>query len=407
MTCRWLMNGVAVLTLHKKSVTACCIAPEGKEIRTFGTMTRDILEMADWLELKGCTHVAMEGTGVFWKPMYNLLEDQGFELLVVNAKHIKAAPGCETDVKDAEWIAELLRHGLLRGSYIPDRSQRELRELVRYGKSLIRERASEANRVQKALEGANIKLSAVATDVLGVSGRAILNELVAGRKDPEVLASLAKGRLREKKEELEKALEGVVGRRLRFMLAIQLGHIDSLDESIERLSQEIEARMRPFEEALHRLQTIPGVGRRTAELMATELGTEMSGFPTHRHLASWAGLCPGNNESAGKRLSGRIRRGSPWLREGLVEAARAAARTKSTYLSAQYNRIAARRGSKRAAIAVAHTILVIAYYLLKRGTTYHELGHTYFDERDKSALVRRTVKRLESLGYRVTLEQAA
>lgn len=385
------------LDMHKKSVTACCITPEGKEIRTFGSMTKDLLEMADWIASKGCTHVAMESTGVFWKPIYNLLEEQDFQLLVVNAKHIKAVPGRKTDVKDAEWIAELLRHGLLQGSYIPDRPQRELRELLRYRKSLIRERASEVNRIQKTLEGANIKLGSVASNVLGATGRAILEALIAGLSCPQLLASLAKGRLRDKKEELERALQGLVSRHIRFMLIVQLSHIDALDEAIDQVSREIEERMRPFEEELHRLETIPGVGKKTAELIIAEVGTDMSRFPSHKHLASWAGLCPGNNESAGKRSSSRTRKGDPWLREALVEAARAAARTKGTYLCAQYHRIAARRGRKRAAVGVAHTILIIAYHILKHGTVYRELGPNYFDEIDKTAVVRRSVKRLENL----------
>jgi len=395
------------LDVHKKSVTACCITPEGKETRTFGTMTEDILAMADWLRSKGCTHVAMESTGVYWKPVYNLLEDYEFELLVVNAKHVKAVPGRKTDVKDAEWLADLLRHGLVRGSYIPNREQRELRELVRYRKALIRERASEVNRVQKVLEGANIKLSSVASDVLGVSGRSILMELIGGRSDPELLASLAKGRLRDKREELERALEGRVSSHLRFMLTVQLMHVDSLDEAIEKLSREIEERMRPFEDRLVNLQTIPGVGERTAELILSEVGPDMSRFPSHRHLASWAGLCPGNNESAGERHSGRTRKGSPYLRAGLVEAARAAARTRYTYLSAQYHRIAARRGSKRAAVAVAHTILVIAYHILSRGVTYEELGGDYFDRRSQDQLVSRLARRLARLGYKVIPTQEA
>ena len=395
------------LDVHKKTVTACCITPEGREPRTFGTTTRELMEMADWIMAKECTHVAMESTGVYWKPIYNLLEDEGLELLVVNAQHIKTVPGRKTDVKDAEWIADLLRHGLLKGSYIPDRAQREPRELIRYRKSLIRERASEVSRLQKTLEGANVKLSSVASDIMGVSARKILEALIGGREDPAALASLAKGRLKDKRAELEKALEGLFNRHTRFMLAVQLGHIDSLDEAIENLSLEVERRMRPFEEDQRRLESIPGVGRRTAELILAEIGTDMTRFPTHRHLASWTGLCPGSNESAGKRQTGRIRKGSPWLKDGLVEAARAAARTKGTYLSSQYHRLAARKGAKRAAVAVAHTIIVIAYHLLLRGTTYQDLGYNYLDERDKSAAVRRAVKRIESLGYRVSLEQVA
>ena len=318
------------LDVHKKSVTACCITTAGKEIRTFGTMTHELLQMADWIESHGCTHVAMESTGVFWKPIYNLLEASEMELLVVNAAHIKAVPGRKTDVKDAEWIADLLRHGLVRSSFIPDLPQREMRELVRYRKTLIRERASEINRIQKTLEGANIKLSSVASNVMGASGRAILQQLVSGVRDPALLASLAQGRLKNKQKELEKALNGISTSHTRFMLANQLAHIDAMDEVIENLSQEIEVRNRPFEQALLRLQTIPGVGQATAEMMLSSLGADMSRFPTHKHVSSWAGMCPGNNQSGGKRNSGKTTKGDPWLREALVEAARAAARTKGT-----------------------------------------------------------------------------
>jgi len=395
------------LDLHKKTVAACVTTPEGRETRTFGTMTADILALADWLQSMGVTHVAMEATGVYWKPVYNLLEPYGFELIVVNAQHIKQVPGRKTDVQDAEWIADLLRHGLVRGSYIPSRPERELRELVRYRKTLIRERSNEVNRVQKVREGANIKLASVATDVMGKSGRAMLEAMVAGTTDPKVLAALAKGRLQDKQPELEQALQGLVGPHQRLLLSTQLRHIDFLDREIETLSEEIAERMRPFEEALGRLETIPGVGRRTAEVLAAEIGMDMSRFPTAAHLASWAGMCPGNNESAGKRKSGRTRKGSPWLREALTEAARAAARTRNTYLSAQYHRLAARRGAKRAAVAVGHTILIIAYHILKGGTTYKDLGANYFDERDKVATVRRAMRRLESLGYKVTVEPMA
>lgn len=395
------------LDVHKKTVTACCITPYGRETRTFGTMTRDLLQMADWIESKQCTHLAMESTGVFWKPVYNLLEGSGIELLVVNAQHIKAVPGRKTDVKDAEWIADLLRHGLVRGSYIPDLPQREMRELVRYRKSLIRERSSEISRIQKTLEGANIKLSSVASDVVGVSGRAILEQLVCGSRDPILMASLAKGRLKGKETELQRALEGMVSAHTRFMLSRQLAHLDALEEVIEDLSREIELRNRPFEESLQRLETIPGVGKRTAELLISEMGVDMARFPSHRHLASWAGLCPGNNQSGGKRNTATTRKGSPWLREALVEAARAAARTKNTYLSAQYHRLAARRGGKRAAVAVAHTILIIAYHIILEGTVYQDLGSTYFDERDQLAVVKRLSKRLETLGYSVVKQSAA
>ncbi len=395
------------LDVHKRTVVACLLVPgpagaPSREIQTFGTMTRDLLALSDWLAAAGCTHVAMESTGVFWKPIYNLLEGN-FELVVVNAQHIKAVPGRKTDVRDAEWIADLLRHGLLRASFIPDRSQRELRELTRYRTTLIHDRANEVNRLQKVLEGANIKLASVATDILGKSGRDMLEALVGGASDSALLAQLARGRLREKLPQLEQALAGQFGAHHRFLLAQQLAHIDFLDASLERVSTEIAERVGPFEAEVARLQSIPGVGQRTAEVLVAEIGVDLTRFPTARHLASWAGLCPGNDESAGKRRSGRTRKGSPWLRTALVEAGQAAARTKETYLAAQYRRLAARRGAKRAAVAVAHSLLVMVYALLTQPTGYHELGGHYFDERDRQAVERRLVHRLEALGYTVSL----
>jgi transposase len=348
----------------------------------------------------------MEATGAYWKPIYNILEGQ-FALLVVNAHHVKAVPGRKTDVRDVEWIADLLQHGLLRGSFVPSRRQRELRELTRYRTSLVRERVSEVNRLQKTLEGANIKLASVATDVVGASGRAILEQLVAGTADPSALAQLAKGSLKQKRGELERALTAQVGAHQRLMIREHLAHIAFLDQSIGRLSQEIGQRLRPFDETLERLQTIPGVGRRGAETVLAEVGADLAPFPTHRHLASWAGLCPGNHESAGKQRTGRTRKGNPWLRSALVEAAWSSARTKHTYLSAQYHRLAARRGGKRAALAVAHTILVTVYYMMQRELPYADLGGNYFDERDRRHVERRLVRRLERLGYAVTLETAA
>lgn len=351
------------LDVHKKNVVACIITPEGKEIRTFLTMTDELLNMADWIKAKGCTHVAMESTASYWKPIYNLLELEEIQLLVVNAKHMKNVPGRKTDVKDAEWIAGLLRHGLLQGSYIPSRDQRELRELIRYRRSLIDERAREVNRVQKVLEGANIKLSSVATDVLGKSGRAMLEAMIAGEEDPETLSELAQRRLKSKKEELKRALNGLMGNHQKLMLETQLRHIDFLEEQIKRLDAEVKERMRPFEQDLELLDTIPGVGRRTAEQILAETGTDVgTQFGSAARLCSWAGLSPGNNESAGKRKSGRTRKGNKKLRSALVEAARAAAKTKNTYLSSQYHRIAARRGANRAAVAVAHSILTIVYF---------------------------------------------
>ena len=402
-----LYERCGALDVHKKVVVACVATPEGKETKTFGTMTGELLELADYLVSKGCTHVAMESTGVYWKPTYNILEGLGMEILVVNARDIKAVPGRKTDVKDAEWICDLLRHGLLRGSFIPDRSQRELRELVRYRKGLVQERAREVNRLQKVLEGANIKLGDVATNVMGKSGQAMLEALVQGKTDPQLVASLAKGKLKKKSEQLARALQGLIGPHQRMMLSTQLEHIRFLDGQIERLDREIEERMRPFEKAVDAIDGIPGIGRRIAEEVLAETGTDMTQFPSAAHLASWAGLCPGNNESAGKRKNGRTRHGNPHLRHALVEAAHSAARTKDTYLSSQYHRIAARRGSKRAAVAVAHTILVIIYHMLKKGTLYQDMGSKYFDQLNRDAVARRAIKRLEALGYIVTVEAVA
>jgi transposase len=430
----------SALDVHKKKLVASVILsqPQGEpvqEVRTFGTMTEEILAMADWLLAHGVTIVAMESSGVYWKPVYNLLEGL-FDLVVVNAQHYKAVPGKKTDVKDAEWLADLLRHGLLKSSFIPDRPQRELRELTRYRVSVVRERAAEANRIQKTLEGANIKLSSVASDILGRSGRDMLAALVAGQKDAAALAQLARGRLREKIPQLEQALVGRFGPHQRFLLARQMAHLDDLEGLLEELGQEIARRMAQWsppegngggapaespepsaapaaaspsaaEAAIERLQTIPGVGQRTAETLVAEIGLDMTRFPTSRHLASWAGMCPGNNESAGKRKSGKTRKGSPWLRSILVEAGRAAAKSKETYLAAQYGRLKTRRGARKAAMAVGHTILVIVYHVLKNGTTYQELGHGYFDERDRQAVTRRAVQRLEGLGYTVTLDLKA
>jgi transposase len=398
------------LDVHKREVVACVVSPDAdgmarKAIRAFGTMTPDILALADWLAAHEVTHVAMESTGVYWKPIYNLLEDQ-FTLLLVNARHVKAVPGRKTDVRDCEWLADLLRHGLLTGSFVPDRPQREVRELTRYRTSLVHERTAAVNRLQKSLEGANIKLASVATDILGTSGRAMLAALVEGQRDPAELAQLARGRLREKLPQLERALTGCVGAHQRFLVAEQVAHVDFLDAAIARVSTEIAERLRPAQEALTRLDTIPGVGRAIAEGLVAEIGPDPTRFPTAKHLASWAGLCPGNHESAGTRRAGKTRKGSPWLRACLVQAAHAAARSKGTYLAAQYRRLAARRGRAKAAVAVAHTILVIAYHLLTKGTVYRDLGGNYFDERDRQAVQRRLVHRLEDLGYTVSLEPA-
>jgi len=399
------------LDVHKKVVAACVLTPaaEGrshKELRVFGTMTDDLERLADWLAERGVRHVAMESTGSYWKPIWNVLEER-FALVLANAAHVKAVPGRKTDVKDAEWLAELLRHGLLKGSFVPDRAQRELRELTRYRTSLVEERTAAVNRLQKVLEGANVKLASVASNVAGLSARRMLDELVAGSTDAAALAELAVGRLREKIPALERALSGRMGDHQRFLLAQQLAHIDFLDEQITRLDAEVAERTRPFEAQITRLDTIPGVSTRIAEILVAEIGTALDRFPTPGHLASWAGMCPGNHESAGKRHSGKTRKGNPALRRALVQAAHAAGRTKTTYLGAQYRRLAARRGAKRAAVAVGHSITTIAHYLMTRGTVYQDLGPLYFDLHDRDAVRRRLVGRLEKLGYKVTTETAA
>ncbi len=399
------------LDIHKRMVVACLITPghdgvPAKSIRTFGTMTEDLLRLSEWLSEAGCTHVAMESTGVYWKPVFNLLEGS-FTLLLVNARHAKAVPGRKTDVRDGEWLADLLRHGLVRASFVPDRAERELRELTRYRTSLVRERTAAANRLQKTLEGANVKLASVATDILGTSGREMLAALAAGETDAAAMAQLARGLLRKKIPQLEQALTGDMGPHQRFLVAQHLAHIDFLDAAIAQVSQEIAKRLRAQEEAITRLDAIPGIGREVAEALLAEIGSDMSRFPTAKHLASWAGMCPGNHESAGKRASGRTRKGSPWLRALLVQAAHAAARTKGTYLAAQYARLAPRRGRSRAAIAVGHSILVVVYHLLRRDTTYQDLGAHYFDARERQAVERRLIRRLEGLGYRVALEPLA
>jgi transposase len=403
----------AGLDVHKKSVTVCRITPaEGrgwqKEKRRFGTMTHELLELADWLRSGQVTAVAMESTGVYWKPVFNILESE-FEVLLVNARHIKYVPGRKSDVSDAQWIGELLQHGLLKASYIPERPQRDLRDLIRYRTSLIQERVREINRVQKVLEDANVKLASVASKVMGVSGRQMLEAIIAGNEDPEALAELAKGRLRAKIPELEKALHGRVRSSHRLLLRLHLEHIDDLSNKIEELNEEIDRLMVPFEEddQLRRLDDIPGVGRVVAQVILAELGVDMSRFPSAAHAASWAGLAPGKNESAGKNRSGKVTPGNRHLKSMLVQSAHAVSRTKNNYLAAQFRRLAARRGKKRAAVAVAHSMLVIAYHMLRDGTEYRELGGDYFDKRNKEKLQRGLVRRLEGLGLNVTLEPAA
>ena len=400
----------AGLDVHKKSITVCRIIPDGKggwdkTIRQFGTMTDELLALADWLQAASVTTVAMESTGVYWKPIFNILEGN-FKVLLVNAQHIKYVPGRKTDVSDAQWIAELLQHGLLKASFIPDSDQRDLRDLTRYRTKLVQTRSSEINRVQKVLEAANIKLGSVASNVLGVSGREMIEQIIAGQDDPASLAQLARGRLREKIDQLERSLQGRVRETHRMLLKMHLEHIDEVNAKIEALSEEIERLLIPFDpnDALARLDTIPGVNRRIAEVILAELGTDMSRFPNAAHAASWAGVAPGKNESAGKNRSGKTTKGNKYLKTALTQAAHTVGRSKDTYLSAQYRRLASRRGKKRAAIAVAHSILVIAYHLLKNGTVYTDLGADYFERRNEHQVQKQLVKRLETLGYKVTIE---
>jgi len=397
------------LDIHKDLIVACVRVAEGQavteDVRSFKAMTSDILKLGDWLREREVQHVAMEATGVYWKPIWNLLEEQ-FELMLVNARHMRAVPGHKTDIKDSQWIAQLLAHGLLRPSFVPDRPMRQLRELVRWRASLAQERSRMANRIQKLLEDANIKLSSVASDVLGKSGREMLESLAAGQSDPLELAELAHRRMRGKIPQLREALRGSVTEHHRFMLREMLDAVDEVNGRIERVETRIEEQTRNFHEAVARIETIPGVGHVTAQSLVAEVGVEMGRFPTAGHLASWAGLCPGNHESAGKRLGGKTNPGNRWLRRSLVQAAWAAARAKGTYLREHYHRIAARRGRKRAVVAVAHTILVIYWHLISQSTVYQELGGDYLNKLDAERKTQRLVKQLQSLGHKVQLDAA-
>lgn len=402
----------AGLDVHKKTVVACRIIPDGQggwrvEVRTFGTTTAELLQLSDWLRAGSVSQVAMESTGVYWKPVFNILEGE-FEVLLVNAKHIKFVPGRKTDVKDAQWIAQLLQHGLLKASFIPELPQRELRELVRYRTHLIQDRTREVNRVQKVLEDANLKLASVASDIMGVSGRAMLQAIILGKDDPAALAELAQGRMRSKMAELEQALTGHVRASHRLLLRLHLEHIDELHAKIAELDQEIDHLMPPFDpdQLVERLDAIPGVGRVVAQIAIAELGIDMSRFPTDAHAASWAGLAPGKNESAGRNYSARTFKANRYLRSALVEAAHAAGKT-DTYLGEKYRRLARRRGKKRAAVAVARTILTIMYHMIRHGTQYVERGSTFFDQLKPQATQQWLTTRLEKLGFKVTLEPLA
>jgi transposase len=396
------------LDVHKKSVTACVVWAAGRrhQTREFGTFTKELLELSDWLRSCKVTHVALESTGVYWKPVWNILEGQ-FEVLLVNAQHIKAVPGRKTDQKDSEWIADLLQHGLLRASFVPPTPIRELRDLTRYRASLMQEINRIANRIQKVLEDAHVKLASVATDALGASGRAMLEAIIGGEQDSQKLAEMSRGLLRNKIPELQRALQGRVTGHHRFLLRELLDHLYFVESKMRRIEQEVEERLRPFQSEVTRLCTIPGVDRVTAWGLLAEIGLNMKQFPDAQHLASWAGLCPGSYESAGKRKSGKIRKGSLWLRRCLCQAAWAVSTKKNNYLSALYRRLAARRGKKRATIAVAHNLLVIAYYILRDQVCYYDLGPDYFDRLNPDDLRRRLTRRLEGLGFKVTLEPLA
>jgi transposase len=399
------------LDVHKATIAACVriggrTGRATQHVETFGTTAGDLVVLRDWLAAHGVTHVAMESTGVYWKPVFYALESD-FTCLLVNAAHMKQVPGRKTDVRDCVWIAQLLEHGLLRGSFVPPMPIRELRDLTRYRKALIQDRTRVANRLHKALEDAGVKLASVASDILGVSGRAMLEALAQGTTDPAVLADLARGRLRGKLPALRAALAGRFRSHHGFLVSQLLAHLDYLDEAIGTLSAEIEVHLAPFAAPLARLDSIPGINRRTAEVILAEIGVDMSVFPSAAHLASWAALCPGNNESAGKHKSGKTRKGNRWLRTALIEAAAGASRAKDSALQARFRRVLRHRGPKKAIVALAHTLLRIVYHVLADGTTYLELGGDYYDRQHRQRLTRRAIQLLQRQGYRVTLGSAA
>lgn len=399
------------LDVHQETVVACLIVSLAgkkprKEIKTFNTMTKELVELRNWLLKEGCTHVGMESTGVYWIPIYNILEGH-FQLIVGNAQHIKNVPGRKTDVKDAEWIADLVRHGLIKASFVPSKPFRELRDLLRYRRKLVEARAAERNRLQKLLEQANIKLATVATDVFGVSGMLMLKAIIDGKTSAEQMAQLARGKLRAKIAQLELALDGRIEEHHRFILKMQIHRLEELDSNIVVVEERIAEKLKPYQKQHQLLMQIPGVDWVIGAVIIAELGVDMSIFGTPERAASWVGLCPGNNESAGKRISGRKRKGNLFLTINLVEAANAVTRTKGTYLRDKFYRLKARRGYKRALIAIAHKILVSAFYMLATGESYNELGETYLDKQDKARVAANLVRRLQRMGYEVDLKARA
>ena len=403
-------NRCAGLDVHQRTVVACARVVEDdkvtEEVRTFETTTTGLLELSAWLESKGCTHVAMEATGVYWKPVWHILEGH-FELLLANAAHIKNVPGRKTDVKDAVWIADLLAHGLIRGSFVPPTPIQDMRALMRTRKQLVRELARNTQRIQKTLEDANIKLTTVVTDILGKSGRAVLDALVAGETDPHKLAELTRGRLKAPREKLVEALRGHVRDDHRFLIKLHLEQVDSLQKAVRDLEARVGEKLDPFRNNVAILTTMPGISDTAAAVLVSEIGYDMGRFPTAAHLVSWAGLCPRSDESAGKRRSSRIRYGAPWLKTTLVQCAWAAIRTKDSYLRAQFHRLKSRVGPMKAIIAVAASMLTAAFHMLSTGSEYKDLGGAHFDRRDHAKLAKRLVRRLEGLGLKVTVEQAA
>jgi transposase len=406
-----VISHCAGLDVHQATVVATVRVPGpdgGRQMRTetFGTMTPDLVALHEWLQAYGVTHVALESTGVYWKPVYYVLED-AFTLLLINMQELKRVPGRKTDVKDSEWLAQLLECGLLRPSFVPPPPIRELRDLTRYRVQQVRDRTQEVNRLCKVLEDAGVKLSTVATNVVGVSGRAMLTALIDGTTDPAVLADLARGKLRKKLPELRRALQGRFRPHHAFLLEQILAKIDFLEETVDRLTTEIDQRLGPFEPMLAALDTIPGINRVNATSLLAETGGQMDRFPDAAHLCSWAAMCPGQHESAGKRRTGKTRKGNRYLRAALIQAGTAAARAKGTALQALYARVKSHRGHKKAVVAVGHQILEIAYYIMRDGVTYHELGPSYFDRRNKERAITRHVKQLQALGVTVTIQDAA